>query len=222
MVFEDRVDAGRQLAQKLTHLGRTKPIVLALPRGGVVVGYEVSRAMHAPLDVIVARKMGAPDQPEFGFGAVGPGDVRVLDQRSVRLLGLTNSRIERIATHELAEMARREELYRQGRPAVDVAGRTIILVDDGAATGVTMQAAIQSARMGKPERIVCALPVAPPETAQTLALAVDELICLDQPTPFAAVGQWYRSFAQASDEEVVDLLKRSHGEVPAPTTAGHP
>lgn len=209
------------MAEKLTHLAQAKPIILALPRGGVVVGYEVSRALHAPLDVIVARKMGAPDQPEFGFGAVGPGDVRVLDQRSVRLLGLTNSRIERIATHELAEMARREELYRQGRPGLDVAGRTVILVDDGAATGVTMQAAIESARMGKPKRIVCALPVAPPETAQALALAVDELICLDQPAQFAAVGQWYRCFEQTSDEEVVDLLKRSRGEVPAPTTAGH-
>ncbi|HET6427554.1 MAG TPA: phosphoribosyltransferase [Phycisphaerae bacterium] len=215
MLFEDRVDAGRKLASRLEHLAKAKPLVLALPRGGVVVASEVARALRAPLDVIVTRKLGAPLQPEFGFGAVGPGDVRVIDRQSVRMLGLSDSDVERIATRELAELARREGVYRRGRRAPNVAGKTVILVDDGAATGVTMQAAIRSVRAGGPERLVVALPVAPPDTAETLGADADEIICLATPDQFAAVGQWYRRFDQVDDDEVIDLLRRARRPAPA-------
>lgn len=215
MLFEDRVDAGRKLASRLEHLAKAKPLVLALPRGGVVVASEVARALRAPLDVIVTRKLGAPLQPEFGFGAVGPGDVRVIDRQSVRMLGLSDSDVERIATRELAELARREGVYRRGRRAPNVAGKTVILVDDGAATGVTMQAAIRSVRAGGPERLVVALPVAPPDTAETLGADADEIICLATPDQFAAVGQWYRRFDQVDDDEVIDLLRRARRPSPA-------
>ena len=222
MLFDDRTDAGRQLASHLSHLADAAPVVLALPRGGVVVGFEVARALRAPLDVIVTRKLGAPDQPEFGFGAIGPGDVRVIDQRTVRMLSLSQSQIERVATRELAEMARREELYRQGTAAPDVAGRTVIVIDDGAATGVTMRAAIRSVRTGGPGRIICALPVAPPETAEILARGVDELVCLSQPANFVAVGQWYRHFGQTPDKQVIDLLARARKELPIPAHTAPP
>ena len=215
MLFEDRVDAGRKLASRLEHLAKAKPLVLGLPRGGVVVASEVARALRAPLDVIVTRKLGAPHQPEFGFGAVGPGDVRVIDPQSVRMLGLSDSDIERIAARELAELTRREGAYRRGRQAPNVAGKTVILVDDGAATGVTMQAAIRSVRAGGPERLVVALPVAPPDTAETLGADADEIICLATPDQFAAVGQWYRRFDQVDDDEVIDLLRHARGPAPA-------
>ncbi len=212
MIFRDRRDAGQRLTEGLAACRGQQPIVLALPRGGVVVGYEVARALDAPLDVVVTRKLGAPHNPEFGFGAVGPGGVQVLDEGTVRTLGLDAAQIERIAEKERKEMERRQASYRGERPLPDVSGRAAIVVDDGLATGVTAIAAVRAVRQWGPARLVLAVPVSAPGTAARLRDEVDELVCLHEPSGFMAVGRWYEDFSQASDEEVLEILARARSE----------
>ena len=201
------------MAAALEHLRDERPVALALPRGGVVVGYHVARALGAPLEAIPARKLGAPTQPEFGFGAIAPGDVRVIDESSVHALGLSAEQIDRVVAAEQAEMARREALYRSGAEKIDISGRMVILVDDGLATGGTARAAARAIRQGQPRRLVLAVPVAPPDTVRSMAAEVDEVVCLHAPASFQAVGQWYADFRQTSDDEVIDLLARARQEL---------
>ena len=207
ILFEDRVDAGRQLAERLAPYAEERPVVFALPRGGVPVGAEVSRSLGAPLEVIVSRKLGAPGQPEFGIGAVTPGGVRVLNERAVRALGIEEDYLEMISARELAEAERRLKLFRGDRPYPDLERRTAILVDDGLATGVTARAALLALRRMNPRRLVLAVPVCALQTAELLHPEADDLICLLAPANLEAVGLWYRNFEQTSDEEVVRLLE---------------
>ena len=217
LVFEDRRDAGRILAQQLRRYRDENPVVLGLPRGGVVVGYEIARSLHAPLDVVVARKLGAPGNPEFGIGAIAPGGARVLDERAIRELGITEAQLERLIVAETEEMERRLRLYRGDRPLPDIRNRTVILVDDGLATGVTARAAIISLRRQHPSHLIVAIPVCASETTGRLQTEVDALICASVPHNFQAVGLWYRHFDQTTDQEVIDLLARAAQEV---TTMG--
>src|SRR3712207_1397116 len=210
--FRDREDAGRRLAERLSRYREEHPVVFALPRGGVPVGYEISRALGVPLEVLVARKLGAPGQPEFGIGAVAPDGVRVLNEEVVRRLGIPDEYIERITDRETAEVERRLKHFRGDRPEPDVRGRTAILVDDGLATGVTARAAIEALRRRHPRRLVLAAPVCAAQTAELLAPEVDELVCLEAPPDLGAIGFWYRDFAQTPDEEVVELLERARQE----------
>jgi putative phosphoribosyl transferase len=210
--FEDRRDAGRRLAGKLLRFEDERTVIFALPRGGVPVGYEISRALGAPLDVFVSRKLGAPDQPEFGIGAVAAGGVRVLNLDVVRRLGIPDDYVEQITAQELAEVGRRLRYFRGERPEPEVEGRTVILVDDGLATGVTARAAVQALRLRKPSRLVLAAPVCAAQTAHLFKTAVDELVCLESPSDLGAIGFWYRNFEQTSDEEVVELLERARSE----------
>jgi len=210
--FEDRRDGGRRLAGKLSRFRDGRPVVFALPRGGVPVGYEISRSLEAPLDVFVSRKLGAPGQPEFGIGAVAAGGVRVLNEDVVRRLGIPDDYVERITAQETAEVGRRLRYFRGERPEPDVGGRTAILVDDGLATGVTARAAVEALRLRGPERLVLAAPVCAAQTAELLRPEVDELVCLESPTDLGAIGFWYRNFEQTSDEEVVELLERARSE----------
>lgn len=207
--FEDRADAGRRLAARLAGYGGEEPIVLALPRGGVPVGAEVSRALGAPLDVFVARKLGAPAQPELGIGAVSQGGALILNERIVRSLKLTEEYVKRAAEEELREVERRVRLLRGERPEPEVRGRAVILVDDGLATGATARAAVLALRERGPSRLVLAVPVCPPGTADLLRPEVDDLVVLHIPRDFQAVGSYYEDFEQVSDEEVVRLLKLS-------------
>jgi len=207
ILFEDRVDAGRQLAERLAPYAEERPVVFALPRGGVPVGAEVSRSLGAPLEVIVSRKLGAPGQPEFGIGAVAPSGVRVLNERAVRALGIEEDYLEMISARELAEAERRLRLFRGDRPYPDLERRTAILVDDGLATGVTARAALLALRRMSPRRLVLAVPVCALQTAELLRPEADDLICLLAPANLEAVGLWYRNFEQTSDEEVVRLLE---------------
>ena len=206
-LFRDRREAGRQLAAKLAkYAGRPDVIVLALPRGGVPVAYEVARALGAPLDVFVVRKLGVPGYEELAMGAVATGGVRVLNEQLVNRLGIPERLIDAVAAREQQELARRERLYRDGRPAPDVRGRTVILVDDGLATGATMHAAIEALRQLQPARIVVAVPTASPEVCEEMKAEVDDVICAITPEPFQAVGLWYQDFSQTTDDEVRDLL----------------
>ncbi|HEX5323153.1 MAG TPA: phosphoribosyltransferase [Capsulimonadaceae bacterium] len=207
MVFKDRADAGRKLAERLRPFADQNPIVLGLPRGGVAVAHEIARALPAPLDLIVARKLGAPGQPELGIGAVAPGGVMVVDRAATELLGITSDILQEIAARELAEVDRRLLLYRGDRPPPDLADRTVILVDDGLATGVTARAAIQALRRHNPRRLVLAVPVCAPETQERLGPEVDDMVCLLVPENFRAVGIWYEDFEQLTDEQVVQLLQ---------------
>lgn len=205
--FRDRRDAGKKLAERLARYRDERPVVFALPRGGVPVGYEVAFALGAPLDVLVARKLGAPDQPEFGIGAVAPGGVRVLNEDAVRRLGIPEEYLDRITRQETAEVGRRLRHFRGDRPETDVSDRTAILVDDGLATGVTAMAAVEALRLRGPERIVLAAPVCAAQTAALFRSEVDELVCLKCPPDLGAIGFWYRDFDQTPDEEVVRLLE---------------
>src|ERR1700692_3469151 len=224
-LFRDRRDAGRLLAEKLAaYANRPDALVLALPRGGVPVAYEVARALGAPLDVFVVRKLGVPGYEELAMGAVATGGVRVLNEQLVERLGIPEQMIDAVAARERQELARREFLYRGGRPPPDVRGRTVILVDDGLATGATMHAAIQALRQQQPARIVVAVPTASPETCEEMRAEVDDVVCAITPEPFHAVGLWYQDFSQTPDEEVRDLLARpdtsDKGEAaPSPTDA---
>lgn len=191
MLFRDRTDAGRRLAEHLqAYAHRSDVIVLGLPRGGVPVAYEVARALGAPLDVFVVRKLGAPEQPELALGAVATGGVRVLNHEIVRALGLTGDEIEAIAVEETEHLERLERSLRDELPAPDVRGKTVILVDDGLATGATMRAAVAAVRELQPARVVVAVPVAAPATCHTLLEEADEVVCAVTPSPFLAVGSW--------------------------------
>ena len=206
-LFRNRRDAGRRLAGRLSGLaGRPDVLVLALPRGGVPVGFEVAAALDAPLDVFLVRKLGVPGQPELAMGAIASGGLRVIDRRLVERLDISSSEIAAVEARELRELERRQSAYRDGRPAPAVPGRTIILVDDGVATGSTMKAAIQALREERPAAIVAAIPVAPPSAVAPLEALADEVVCLATPEPFLAVGRFYDDFEATSDEEVRGLL----------------
>lgn len=215
--FVDREDAGRKLAERLLGYRDERPVVFALPRGGVPVGYEVARKLGAPLEVFVARKLGAPGQPEFGIGAVAVGGVRVLNEEVVRRLGIPEEYVERITERETAEVERRLGHFRGERPEPEVRDRTAILVDDGLATGVTARAAIKALRLREPRRLVLAAPVCAAQTAALISPEVDEMICLETPSDLGAIGFWYRDFSQVPDEEVIELLDRARIEREAPT-----
>ncbi|MGZ8733866.1 MAG: phosphoribosyltransferase family protein [Acidimicrobiia bacterium] len=204
--FRDRHDAGRQLAFHLEQLREEHPVVVGLPRGGVPVAYEVANALGAPLDVIVVRKLGVPFQPELGMGALGEDGVRVLNERVMRAAGVTDEELASVEAREAAEVTRRARSFRGDRPMIELAGRTVIIVDDGLATGGTARAAIQVARAHGARRVVLAVPVAPQEAAHDMADEADRVVVMLQPRRFSAVGQFYADFTQTSDEEVIALL----------------
>src|SRR5262245_45205664 len=210
MIFADRVEAGERLGDALRHLADSDPVVLAIPRGGVIVGEAVARTLDAPLDVVVPRKVGAPGNPELAIGAVAPG-IRVLDRRMVGGLGVSDAYLEREIAEQEVEIERRQQAYRQGRPPQPLRGRVAIVVDDGVATGSTAVAALRWARTQDAEGVVLAVPVAPPQSLERLRAEADELVVLETPSPFFAVGEWYRDFDQISDRQVVDALARSAG-----------
>jgi predicted phosphoribosyltransferase len=208
--FDDRREAGRRLAERLgAYASRPDVRVLALPRGGVPVAYEVAQALGAPLDVFVVRKLGIPGHQELAMGAIASGGVRVLNDPLVQALHVPEHVIDTVTRSEATELARRERLYRRDRPPLDVAGRVVILVDDGLATGATMHAAIAALRQLRPARIVVAVPAASPDVCEALRWEVDDVVCVFTPEPFHAVGLWYRDFSQTTDEEVRDLLARA-------------
>jgi len=212
--FRDREDAGRRLADRLVGYRGENPVIFALPRGGVPVGYEIAHSLGAPLDVFIARKLGAPNQPELGIGAVAQDGARVLNERIVREVGVSEEYIERIAAEETEEAQRRLELFRGDRPEPEVRERTVILVDDGIATGVTTRAAMEALRRREPRCLVLAVPVCATRTAELLRQEVDELICLEAPSNLMAIGLWYQNFEQVPDEEVIELLERARREWP--------
>lgn len=204
--FQDRRDAGRQLADHLAGLDLVDPVVFALPRGGVPVGYEVALLLDAPLDVLVARKIGAPFQPELGVGAIAEDGVTVLDEGGLAALGLTVDDLADTVREEQQELRRRVAHYRGDRAAHEAAGHTVVVVDDGLATGVTARAALRSLRRRNPARLLLAVPVGPPTASQIMRNDADEVVCVQTPERLAAIGQWYRDFAQTPDETVVELL----------------
>ena len=213
MIFSNRIEAGQELATKLRkYAHRHDVIVLGVPRGGVPIAFEVATALGAPLDVFVLRKLGVPEHEELAFGAIGSGDVRVLDRDIIEGLQISDLDVELVTAAEKRELERRERIYRGGRPALNVKGMTVILVDDGIATGSSMRAAIGALRQMKPARIVIAIPVAPASTCNRLRTEVDDLICVEMPEPFFGVGQFYDDFSQVSDEEVNELLDRASQE----------
>ena len=216
-MFSDRREAGRELARLLpASLRSDDVVVLALPRGGVPVAFEIAQALGAPLDVFLVRKLGTPGHPELAMGAIASGGIRVLNDEVVEYLNIPRDLIDAVAEREQAELERREAAYRQGRPMPSLRNRTVILVDDGLATGSTMKAAVEAAKHEQPTRVIVAVPVGAPETCRELAKRADEVICARMPTPFSAVGQWYRDFTQTTDEEVKNLLTASGRPQPQP------
>jgi len=215
-IFRDRIEAGQVLAQRLKGVIRdSNPIVLALPRGGVPVGFEVAKALHSDLDIFLVRKLGVPGHEELAIGAIASGGIRVLNQTLIRELGLTSLVIDSITARERREIERRERLYREDRPSIAVGGRAVILVDDGLATGATMLAAARALRIQRPKRIIVAVPVASREACDEFRRHVDETVCAETPEPFYSVGSWYEDFSQTSDAEVRELLERAaHERVP--------
>jgi len=207
-MFRDRSDAGRRLAVDLAGVGLVEPVVLALPRGGVPVGFEVAGRLKAPLDVFVARKIGAPGQPEFGIGAVAEGGVAV-STSAVGQLGISSAQFQALAAAEHVDVDRRVERYRPGRECLDISGRDAVLVDDGLATGVTAEAALHALRARHPRRLLLAVPVAAPEAVDRLRPLTEGVVCVELPGDLRAVGDWYHDFRQTSDEEVIELLTRS-------------
>ena len=223
-LFADRRDAGRKLAESLDRFRADDPLVLALPRGGVPVGYEVARVLEAPLDIVLVRKLGAPFQPEYGIGAIAEGGVRVIRSKDVELIGIGEDELDAIVARETEELDRRALVYRGEREAIPVEGRNVILVDDGIATGGTAVAAGRALRARGAARVILAVPVAPPGTEVRLADEFDEVICLEQPHGFFGIGQFYVEFGQLDDEAVIDLLAAAHASAvgavgdPAPAT----
>ncbi|HEV2068989.1 MAG TPA: phosphoribosyltransferase family protein [Acidimicrobiales bacterium] len=209
MVFRNRTDAGRRLAQVLRPLGLSDPVVLALPRGGVPVAFEIATALDVPLEVFVARKIGAPGHAERGIGAISEEGGRAIDQAALHVLGLTLHQFEQLAADERLELQRRVRRYRAGRPLPELAGRDVVVADDGLATGVTAEAALHALRSKRPRRLVLAVPVCAPDTAARLGTMADDVVCILSPTDFRAVALWYEDFDQTTDDEVVDLLERS-------------
>jgi predicted phosphoribosyltransferase len=210
MYFQDRFEAGRVLASKLTEFAnRPDVVVLALPRGGVPVGFEVAKALNVPLDVFVVRKLGVPGREELAMGAIASGGIRVLNEDVVQALQIPQYMIEAVAAEEERELERREREYRAGRPPTDVRGRIVILVDDGLATGSTMRVAALALRQKQPAQIVVAVPVASTRSCSEFEAEVDKIVCVMTPEPFRAVGQWYQDFSQTSDDEVRELLRQA-------------
>lgn len=208
--FANRADAGRRLAEDLkAYAGRSDTIILALPRGGVPVGYEVAKALGAPLDVFVVRKLGLPWQEELAMGAIASGGIRLLNRSVIDAAGVSPEEIDQIAAEEQAELERRERRYRGERPFPDLAGKTVVLIDDGLATGATMKAAVAAVRQKRPNRVVVAVPVAALETCRDFQTVADEIVCAEAPEPFYAVGMWYDDFDQTTDEEVHELLEKA-------------
>ena len=206
-LFADRREAGRELAARLAEIdGDANPVVLALPRGGVPVGYEIARGLNAALDVFLVRKLGTPGHQELAMGAIATGGVRVLNDEIVQAFGIREDQIDAVARREEIELDRREASYRRGRLFPSLSGRTVILVDDGLATGSTMKAAVLAVRQQKPARVIVAVPVGAPEACRTLSVIADDVVCARMPRSFSAVGEWYRDFSQTTDEEVVELL----------------
>lgn len=207
-LFTDRYDAGKKLAGLLAkYADRADGYILALPRGGVPVGYEVAQALHIPLDLFIVRKLGVPGQEELAMGAIATGGVRVLNSDVIRAIGIPETVVDSVTRREEEELTRREEQYRGNRPYPDLDDRTVILVDDGLATGASMYAAVLALRHNEPAKIVVAVPVAAPEVCESFERVVDEIICAATPTPFYGVGAWYDDFSQTSDEEVRHLLE---------------
>jgi predicted phosphoribosyltransferase len=207
MMFQDRVEAGGKLAEALDHLAGEDVVVLGVPRGGVEVAAEVASQHGWPLDIVVPRKVGAPFNPELGLGAIAPG-VRVLDERMLRTLGVSADYLEKEIRDQEDEIRRRTETYRRGKKPADLQGRTIVVVDDGIATGGTAVAAVRWAKAQRAKRVILAVPVAPREAVEKLSKEADEVVCLAVPEPFYAVGQWYRDFPQTGDDQVIELLDR--------------
>jgi len=208
--FRDRTEAGRVLAAKLgEYANRGDVVVLALPRGGVPVGFEVAKALNAPLDVFVVRKLGLPGQEELAMGAIASGGARVLNRELIRAVGIPAEVVEQVTQEEQRELERREREYRDGRPPVNVRGQTVILVDDGLATGSSMRVAVVALKQKEPAQIVVAAPVAPRESCAELEAVADRVVCALTPEPFGGVGQWYADFSQTSDEEVRGQLRRA-------------
>jgi putative phosphoribosyl transferase len=209
MVFPDRAEAGRVLAKRLkAYKNQRNVLVLGIPRGGVPVAFEVAAELHAPLDVFIVRKLGVPGREELAFGAIASGGIRFLDTEIVEAVGISESEMERITATEKQELERRERAYRGGRVPLAVEGQTVIVVDDGIATGSSMQAAITALRQLKPSRLVVAIPVAPISTCRRLRPEVDDLVCVHLPTSFYAIGEFYEDFSQVSDQRVTELLHK--------------
>jgi len=214
--FEDRRQAGKRLAERLTrYAGRKDVAVLGLARGGLPVAFEVAKALHAPLDVFIVRKLGVPGHSELAMGAIASGGVRVMNDDVVRSLSITSDQIETIATEEQRELERREREYRGDAERMDVSGKTVILVDDGLATGASMRAAVEALRQRQPEHIVVAVPAAAPSVCRAFENEVDEVVCLVTPEPFFGVGAWYSDFSQTTDQEVRRLLEQARSPTPA-------
>jgi putative phosphoribosyl transferase len=210
MIYRDRIDAGKQLAARLKeYANRDDVLVLALPRGGVPVAYEVAKALHAPLDIFLVRKLGVPGHEELAMGAISTGGVRVLNDDVVDYLSIPGDVIDAVAVDELRELKRRERVYRGHRPEPDIHGNTVILVDDGLATGSTMRAAAAALRKKHPARLIVAVPVSAIQTCDEYRMGVDEIICAKTPAPFLGVGRWYEDFSQTTDDEVRQLLAKA-------------
>ena len=221
MIYRDRLEAGKRLAERLAvYAERPDVLVLALPRGGVPVAYEVAHALRLPLDIFLVRKLGVPGHEELAMGAIATGGVRVINEDVVSYLRVPGEVIDAVAADELRELERRERAYRGDAAAPDVAGKTVILVDDGLATGSTMRAAAAALRQQPPARIVVAVPVSAPQTCDEYRMGVDEIVCTVTPEPFHAVGLWYEDFSQTTDEEVRELLGRATRERRRATSGG--
>jgi len=207
--FKDRKEGGEQLGAKLkAYANNPDVLILGLPRGGVPVAFEISKALHAPLDAFIVRKLGVPGQSELAMGAIAMGDIRVFNEDIIQRLGISPEEIEEVTAREARELERRDKLYRKGRPVPELKNRIVILVDDGLATGATMHAAVDAVKKKDPKKIIVAIPVAPEDTVRAFEKEVN-VICLSTPQVFYAIGEWYESFAQTTDEEVIAILERS-------------